>query len=1075
MIKNVNLMQNPADVSFDKYSEEYILQALANLGQRIGIKGDGISYKSFTFSEIVNEYTSYSTNKHVGYIRYAKNKDNDQYKAIFGIVDKATLTNYNDITENININDCLYFNSDLIFDIPISGIDKYSKNSICINNGSELTFMLAGRHLGSNDDDKFNTTLYYYKFDINTNKLKYAAKLFHHDTINQNEELFCLITTVNKLYESNNYESDELSDEYNMHINLFNASYLKNKNNNYYYESFIKIFNFNNYYSSSDITFSIIKPEYDDLSYLLHYEEDNESNSAIAIILNSLQDSLYLSRTLSLNYDTNKNEFFSIAASNNEDYIEYFKKEYNINLTEELYYLNEENINLYYNIFNYYNNKFYLDTRVEFIKRILLKLYENVSEHNYESENILYIPLDYQFNYTCNSNNVLNIYDSSNFYVTFTQIDKLNLSEFWENNTNLIYDYDGVDKVKCYNFNVNYNKDNELFINSIYIKTIYTMPYINASYNWSINDNDSKIKAIGKDAGNPNIIIISSLDSNNNVSSYNILNSISNKEYIYNAEYEQRWFNVHPALFDNITDIDIQCCAYIPKLTKKNIDYFKHSIILSLSDLNCLDNEDYKYSYKGSYIFTFWHILEENGNYSFEYIKHQESENDHTYALVLGATVNLLNETDNESLANLNDLDILLLKAIATKIGHEDLQTSTNNWLIIKNKLSEDYIDNTNSVINYKNDLNGVIQYNDNVKIQNAHVIYSQNNKYISDISKLKITNSLYPQYVTTKNEQIITTNSEAVRLLKNSQNNNVIGERVTKIIVDGNLVTNAESLIEKLDKQYDEEVLNASTTIIFETVEKTKSNYNEYLFNENIPTLDFSEVFNRNFNVLNRINILSLDSQGLLYNAYIGTSYNENQKSVLHIGTTNTNINVGSQTLMSEVDKSNFYTHDSLSLDFNTIILNGKDQVISKQNIINQRTIDNITYNIMEFVPIGKSVDTHLNNDSLFVKSWTKQSNGNILTSNDNAISINYIMKNYFKCEIDHKQNVNIVVTNTNFGNAKTLYLSSNNSYYYSIELNNNLLELRGTSTNGNMIKYYSKINIIYYVISDNIYIYIN
>ena len=48
MLKNVNLLQNPKDITFDKYSEQYILEALANLGQRIGIKGDGISYRSFT-------------------------------------------------------------------------------------------------------------------------------------------------------------------------------------------------------------------------------------------------------------------------------------------------------------------------------------------------------------------------------------------------------------------------------------------------------------------------------------------------------------------------------------------------------------------------------------------------------------------------------------------------------------------------------------------------------------------------------------------------------------------------------------------------------------------------------------------------------------------------------------------------------------------------------------------------------------------------------------------------------------------------------------------------------------------
>ena len=1074
MLKNVNLLQNPKDITFDKYSEQYVLEALANLGQRIGIKGDGISYRSFTFSEIIGEHYNYSADSEIGYIRYSKNKDNNQYKAIFGVVDKNTLTNYNDLTESINIDDCLYFPNDLVFDIPIGGVDKYSRNSICINNGSELTFMLATRQLGTNDDDKLNTTLYYYKFDIETNKLKYAAKLFHYNTINSNEEVFCLINTVNKLYEKNNYKTNELSNEYSMHVHLFNAKYLKNKNSNYYYDSFIKLFNFRSYYGNNDITFSIIKSEYDNLEYLLHYEEDNDSNSAIAIILNSLQDSLYLSRTLSLKYDTNKNELFSMSETNNNDYIEYFRQEYNINLTEELYILNEEIVNLYYNIFNYYNNKFYLETRAEFIKRILLKLYENITERNYESENILYIPLTYQFSYTCNSNNSLNIYNSSNFYVTYTQIDKLDLKDFWENNTNLIYDYAGIDKVKCYNFDVNYNRDNELFINSIYIKSIYTMPYINANYNWSINDHDSKIQAIGKDAGNPNIIIINNVNDENTSNSYYILNAISNKQHIYNAEYTLRWVNVHPALFENITDTNIQCCAYIPVLTDANIEYFKHSIIFSLSNLDCLSNKDYRYNYKGSYIITIWHIEEtEDGKYQFDYIKQVDETDSFTYAVVLGSTVNLLNETSNSSIANLNDQDILLLKAIVTYLGHESLSYSVNNWLIMKNKVSEEYTDNNDS-INYSNDLNGIIQYNDNVKIQNNHIVHSQNNKYIKDINTLSITNSLYPKY--TKTTEIKTTNEEILTLLKKSQNNGVSATRESKILVDGNLITNAESLIEKLENKYDEETLSIAHKLVIETIYKTKSNYNEYIFNDNIPTLDFKEIFNRNFNVLNRVNILSLDSQGALYNAYIGTSYDENQKSVLHIGTTNKNINVGTDTLMNEVDTSSFATHNTLSLDFDKIILNAKNNITSLQNIVYQKSLNNITYNILTIPLIGTYIkgnvngikDNIKNTDNMFIDIYNVNDfNISYYTGNNPTyvISVNYLMKTYFNKSIDNIKNVKINLADDSiFG---YFYDIVTNKYYYIIALNKSLYEkINKISTdvlycNFNMtIMYYESLN---------------
>ena len=99
----------------------------------------------------------------------------------------------------------------------------------------------------------------------------------------------------------------------------------------------------------------------------------------------------------------------------------------------------------------------------------------------------------------------------------------------------------------------------------------------------------------------------------------------------------------------------------------------------------------------------------------------------------------------------------------------------------------------------------------------------------------------------------------------------------------------------------------------------------------------------------MNRVNILSLDSQGALYNAYIGTSYDENQKSVLHIGTTNKNINVGTDTLMNEVDTSNFATHNTLSLDFNKILLNARGNITAQQNIVYQKVLNNVTYNILK------------------------------------------------------------------------------------------------------------------------------
>ena len=1034
MLKNANLLQNPADIQLKPDDKELLIQALANLGQRIGIKGDGISYKYFTFNDLIND-NSFTDDQYVGYLRYIKD-ENNKYKSVFGVVDKLTLTDYHKFSDSVNINDCLYFPNDLEFDIPIGGIEKYSKNSICINDGTDLTFMLAGKHIGTNDNEDLNTTLYYYKFDISTNKLKYGAKLFHYNKTND-DDMYCLINTINTEYENNSYSSNSLSDEYNMYIKLFNINYIKSSSNNYYYNLFRNIFKFSNYNNLNNIPFSIIKEEYEDISNLIFFSEENdiqyETNSAIAIINNSIENSLYGNHKLKLYYDTNRNELLSLDEEYNEEYIDLYKNEYNLNLDEEIGEINEDIKNLYYNIFNYYNEKFYLNSKTEFIKRILSKLYESISNYNYDSDNILYIPLNYQFNYTCNSNNPLNIYYSNNFYVTFTELNKLYLDEFWDNNNMLIYDYAGIDKVKCYNFEVNYNKNDESLINYVRVKTIYTMPYINTANTWSINDNDTKITATGKDAGNPNIIIINNIDKNNNgdEGSYVILNAIENKKQIFNAEYQQKWVQLNPALFDNITDTDIKCCNYIPVIDEKNIEYFKYSVILSISNLDCLNNTEYAYQYKGSYIITIWHLIENDGSFEFDYIK-QKDENS-KYAIALGSTVNLLNETSNSSLEDLDEKDLLLLKAIVSHVGQESLSYTHNNWLIFKNKLSEEYADNNEDIGNYFNDLNGIIQYNDTVNIKNNHIIHSQKSKYNENISNLKITNSLYPKYETTK--IVETNNSNIIKILKNN-GSSVTDTRFSKIIVDGNVITNSESLIEEISSELTEETINKSHTLIFETSNKLKSNYNEYVFNTNVPTLDFSEVFNRNFNVLNRVNIISLDSQGKIYNAYIGNSFDENSKSILHIGSSSTNINVGTNTLINEYDKYNFNTHDTLSLDFNNIILNASNKLISAKPIELQYNFNGVQYNTLNIPLIGQYYNPTANpTNKLFAKitNNNREYTGFIekgleepTTHTYYCINVNYLMDLYFKKSINTYKANNVKI-HINNGLSKTY-----NNYHY-------------------------------------------
>ena len=1050
MKKNVNLMQNPEDIIFDKessYSKEYLIQALANLGQRIGIKGDGISYKSFNFMDILLDNTAYDVDKKIGYIEYIKDDYNNKIKALFGIADKENLEISETIAASININNTLNFGSDLSFSIPVNGIEKYSKGSICINNDNELTFMLIGKLFGYNDNDANNSVLMYYKFDILINKLICGYKLFHYLKDDKGDNYYCLLRINNKT-----------NDTYELDIHVFNSSELINDTTkNIYKNEFENIFNFSTYSDTDNslIPFSLANDEYTDVNELLAYNEVNlDFNSAVSIILNLPSNSVYHSKHIEMRFDSSKNELLSPESF--EDAKEFYYNEYQLDLNEEIFNINEDINKLYVNIFNYYNEKFYLEKRATLIKRILSKIYEKSIDYKTITGKRLYIPLDYEFHYICNSNNELNIYYSNNIYITYTSLKNIDLSEFWKLNNNLVFDYEELNKLKVYNFEINYNRYIENLINSIVIKDVYTMPYINAANNWSINDSDTKIKAVGKDAGNPNIIILFNNDINDiKGESFEILNAVSNKEKVFNADYKQRWFNVHPALFDNTYDVKIECCAYIPEVTNINYEYFKDSVIFSISDLNCLKDESYKDKYKGSYILTFWRIVETEDELSFECINQVDSE----FALALGSTVNLFNELSDESIANLNSQDLILLKSIISNIGHERLNVNMNNWLIIKNKQSEEYDTSNNE---YNNDLNIIMQYDDNIKIKTNHIVHSHtSSRYISDIDNIQITNSLYPKYEYITEDVAVSPNNITVIIKKL----NTISVRDSSIVVNGNKIDNVESLIERLKIQNKIESIqieNEIETIKTSTIQKLNSNYYEYIFNSNVPTLDYKEIFNRNFNLLNRLNIVSIDNNGSLYNAYVGTSYNESDKSTLHIGTSNLNINVGTDTLIKEVDKNKFKTHNTLSLDFENIKLNADKSISLSKEVNYKYNLNNIDFAVSTF--------KLLDNTGIFitrtgnVDTVTMSSDSLFATSNDNEyyVCVNSLIKRmnrdisiFDKVNINCKQYNNIKQINYRIG--------SNNIKLYFVKLDASKL-FTSVINNSNIIYSSECVEVMYY-----------
>ena len=71
-IVNINTLQNKIGNSdyMTTYTDVYLKQSLANLGQRLSVKGDGITSDSFSVSDVFNEYLGDIDSSHIVKVSY---------------------------------------------------------------------------------------------------------------------------------------------------------------------------------------------------------------------------------------------------------------------------------------------------------------------------------------------------------------------------------------------------------------------------------------------------------------------------------------------------------------------------------------------------------------------------------------------------------------------------------------------------------------------------------------------------------------------------------------------------------------------------------------------------------------------------------------------------------------------------------------------------------------------------------------------------------------------------------------------------------------------------------------------
>ena len=894
MINNINTLQTNLTESskLTTYTDEYLKESLANLGQRFSVKGDGVSLSEFVISDLFKDSNINNIDNTYACIniKYAGGELNS-YNISLSCNNKVVqLESYNDANiyvteENIitpgSPKNCVsYYNAysyiqklDDEYRTAFTGCDTAGNivettiNNFDIQNNDYSKKLLNGlRFFVSTSDNKIKA--------INCSLQKSENSSYYSFTVY--DTTFDNLDILDKIIDDN--------EKIDLDVNHIVTKFVK--------ENFLKIH-----------TSEVDKDNIEEWEFFKECVNEGNGQLTFKLIENSKFNTL---QTLDPNLGNDIDKISIMFTYDVAEFLPLAAKVYNDGMFGD-----SENAKLKKKLVAQIAKKIFEDYKKdsdEFVKDItkqtLNVLSETLTEFN------IYLPLNYKFVYSCNSNNQWQIYNSiDDIYVEYTATINEEINKILGSNPEQLMICDVPDllsidnKFNVYSFGITYTI--ESFVDDINVFKKFTLPYIDQNGYWSINDISTSVYARGRDGGQPSIIISYSTSNNNEIST-EILSSFK-KDELSGLAYELAYVKIRP-----IDDYNNANASYhvlktnmpinIESLDDNFITFLEHTLILNIISTSCEDtalssnirtplNANLGYN---SVIPTFWVLNkvfdktsgENNGSekkykYQFDYVKQPNMD----WAI----DMNYLSNADS------------LIKYYMTSFGINPDEYE-HSWLVF-DKISTEFKNNTNDNTN---------NYDGSV----WPVIMNKEAKYYS--------------YTLGNAEADIKTQYENQLNINIGFFNNIKKQQGTSYIIGVDQIENNHYFsIHKSDvgknnisnvtfyRHYPNEYIpNAKFGSLNNEDEGTS-----YLM---IPTLDLAEVFVRNQTTLNRQNILAVDKDRFIYNAYIGTSCDLPDKSVLHIGTSNVNPNIGEITLMSHEDKSCFNKMNQIDIDFDSIHLNG-------------------------------------------------------------------------------------------------------------------------------------------------------
>jgi len=643
---------------------------------------------------------------------------------------------------------------------------------------------------------------------------------------------------------------------------------------------------------------------------------------------------------------------------------------------------------------------------------------------------IIFMPLDYEFEYISDGINKSIIYGSNkNIYVYIEPelIYGTDVQTIIGNNNNnispdIIFIKQNIthERTFVYNFHFEFNNNNSIVLRA------FILPYINDTNLWVVNGKTTKISAQAENAVSLNIILAYLYKVGNNIQ-FKILSGLNDYVYTDNITIEKEvWIKRHNGqlfkIICNIPDIkkvdnDIRNHPDSSnRYSSQSItDILKNSTIILMTRLTQLITDpDIKKEYQDGLITTIWSYNKSTQGYEYVYIETQLDPNGEDLRNVA------LNFADITNFSNLINYTVANIE-----------QIEPDNYL--HTQLVFDQILKTN-----KQEINN----------ENAYPIMQNikgnqyNNKYGNNFNfSLRYVNTLLGE--------------SGVNIDKGIYNSSV-----------------------KYLKMSNSDTMNLVTNSLYSIVENNQTKYfPEFIPNYNLPLFDLSEIMIKDINVINRQNIVSF-SQSNVYYSYIGTSFDDIDKSILHIGSSEKNINIGDYSLINPNDKNKFGKQKTISIDFSYSYLNGysfiQNDLDVKGNIYNHKIywdhqkIDSVDIYSTKIIPKFKYFTDYTNNSNNIYFEI------NIDTMNDRLINIlqNFTTSSKY---INLKNKENYLYLNTILTNK-----INNIDYYYKyndllyipnllIYLGLTNINLTNISSNTNQIIYDASGNAQFLVSSDN------